>query len=95
MQHDGHSRCVVGISVRGKAAREVQLLIFDPSTYGPDLKKSLETGNRAWHGLLKRGLHTLKKPEYQFVVVEPDMEPLPLVRTASSGIYPQVEPHVC
>jgi hypothetical protein len=71
MQHSGHSRVIVGVSIRGTAKRpETQLLIFDPATYGPDLKNSMLQGKN-WHSKLKRGLHTLKKPEYEFLVVQP------------------------
>jgi len=75
MQHDGHSRVVVGISVRGLgsgSAAETQLLIMDPLTYGPDLRESLGSGTGGWHAMVKRGLHTLKKPEYQFLVINPN-----------------------
>ena len=46
MQHDGHSRVVVGVAVRGMRGGgdkgvATQLLILDPNTYGPDLKASL------------------------------------------------------
>tara|TARA_B110000208_G_scaffold165456_1_gene203679 strand:- start:575 stop:835 length:261 start_codon:yes stop_codon:yes gene_type:complete len=71
MQHNGHSRVIVGIVVRGPAHnRETQLLVFDPSTYGPDLKSALQNDRQGWHLMLKRGLKSLKKPEYEFVVVE-------------------------
>ena len=63
----------MGVSVRGlKNVSDVQLLIFDPATYGPDLRRSLLAGRRGWHSMIKRGLHTLRKPEYQFVVPDPD-----------------------
>jgi len=78
MQHNGHSRVVVGIVLRGNVKnRETQLLVFDPATYGPDLKTKIQTNQQGWHTMLKRGLHTLRKPEYEFVVVKPfdDVDP--------------------
>ena len=73
MQHNGHSRVCVGVSVRGeKDTSNVQLLIFDPATYGPDLKSCILNSKKGWHSMIKRGLHTLRKPEYQFVVPDPD-----------------------
>lgn len=70
MQHNGHARVCFGISVRDN---DFQLLIFDPATYGPGLMNSLLRGGKGWHSMVKRGLHTLRKPEYQFVVPEPDV----------------------
>ena len=32
--------------------------------------------DQAWHSMVKRGLHTLKKQEYQFVVVDPSAPPI-------------------
>ena len=73
MQHNGHSRVVVGVAVRGpKHKRETQLLVFDPASYGPELASKLADNSKGWHGMIKRGLHTLRKPEYEFVVVAPN-----------------------
>jgi hypothetical protein len=98
MQHNGHSRALVGISVRNmggdgggghKDLDQMQLLILDPVTFGPSLKASLESGTNAWHSMVKRGLHTLVKPEYEFVVCDPEKRPsLPLQKT------PVLEHHI-
>ncbi|KAH0449441.1 hypothetical protein IEQ34_020133 [Dendrobium chrysotoxum] len=72
-QHDGHSRTVVGIqmqkSVKGPEER-YSLLILDPGQRTRDLEKTLRDNN-GWQKLIKRGIHTLKKPQYQLCYVDP------------------------
>lgn len=86
MQHNGHSRVVIGVSVRGTPSnRETQLIIFDPATYGPELKHSIARNQRGWHSMVKRGLNTLRKPEYEFVVIEPNIKWNPLRSKCPTG----------
>ncbi|WOK95365.1 hypothetical protein Cni_G04072 [Canna indica] len=72
-QHDGHSRTIVGIQMqKGKCASEHRywLLVLDPAHRTAALEKSL-TDNNGWQKLIKRGVHTLKKPQYQLCYVDP------------------------
>ena len=74
LQHDGHSRTVVGIEKRraaAGAAEETFLLILDPGTHPAELGAALRR-KAGWERLLKRGVATLsRKSEYQLVFVEP------------------------
>ncbi|XP_031496773.1 uncharacterized protein LOC116261955 isoform X2 [Nymphaea colorata] len=72
-QHDGHSRTIIGIQIHKsveKMSREYSLLVLDPSQRTVDLESSLKR-NVGWQRLLKRGVHTLKKPQYQLCYVDP------------------------
>ena len=74
LQHDGHSRTVVGLEKRRAAAgapEETFLLILDPGTPAAELGAALRR-KAGWERLLKRGVATLsRKSEYQLVWVEP------------------------
>ncbi|XP_074365153.1 uncharacterized protein LOC141706240 isoform X2 [Apium graveolens] len=71
-QHDGHSRTIVGIQVtlQRKGGQEYSLLIFDPGHITRDLERSLRD-NKGWEKLIKRGIHTLRKPHYQICYIDP------------------------
>ncbi|PIN02780.1 hypothetical protein CDL12_24702 [Handroanthus impetiginosus] len=71
-QHDGHSRTIVGIQAKQKrnGMQQYNLLIFDPSEKTRALEKSLRE-NVSWQRLIKRGAHTLKKPQYQLCFIDP------------------------
>ncbi|KAK4273800.1 hypothetical protein QN277_017126 [Acacia crassicarpa] len=71
-QHDGHSRTIVGIQVKRErtGALQYSLLIFDPSHKTAALESSLR-GKVGWQRYIKRGIHTLKKPQYQLCYVDP------------------------
>ncbi|KAJ7547802.1 hypothetical protein O6H91_08G105000 [Diphasiastrum complanatum] len=72
-QHQGHSRTIVGIQRCRKnpeAPEEVFLLVLDPSQKTDDLSRALKC-NRGWQRLVKRGVHTLHKAEYQLFYVDP------------------------
>ena len=73
LQHDGHSRTVVGIEKRrpaAGAAEETFLLILDPGTPPAELGAALRR-KTGWERLLKRGVATLsRRSEYQLVWVE-------------------------
>lgn len=72
-QHHGHSRTIIGIQIQkgmhGSQDR-YSLLILDPGQRTADLERSLRDGN-GWQKLIKRGVHTLKKPQYQLCYVDP------------------------
>ncbi|KAL6848487.1 hypothetical protein ACP4OV_021781 [Aristida adscensionis] len=71
-QHQGHSRTIVGIQKKkGHHGSQDQytLLILDPGHRTADLERSLRS-KRGWQSLLKRGVHTLKKPQYQLCYVD-------------------------
>ncbi|KAM3297110.1 hypothetical protein ACQJBY_039140 [Aegilops geniculata] len=72
-QHQGHSRTIVGIQKqkgnRGSQDR-YNLLVLDPGHRTADLERSLTT-KKGWPRLLKRGVHTLRKPQYQLCYVDP------------------------
>ncbi|XP_014522617.1 zinc finger with UFM1-specific peptidase domain protein isoform X2 [Vigna radiata var. radiata] len=71
-QHDGHSRTIVGIQVNYQQKRHLQynLLILDPAQSTAALERSLRQ-KVGWEELIKRGMHTLKKPQYQLCYVDP------------------------
>ncbi|KAL5568079.1 hypothetical protein UlMin_024654 [Ulmus minor] len=71
-QHDGHSRTIVGIQVKHQRNGKQQhnLLVLDPSQRTAALEKSLQD-NVGWQKHIKRGVHTLKKPQYQLCYVDP------------------------
>ncbi|KAK4788016.1 hypothetical protein SAY86_019335 [Trapa natans] len=69
-QHDGHSRTIVGIQVRHLAkGKQHNLLVLDPVHNTKILEASLR-GKSGWQKLIKRGVHTLRKPQYQLCYVE-------------------------
>ncbi|XP_020229025.1 zinc finger-containing ubiquitin peptidase 1 [Cajanus cajan] len=71
-QHDGHSRTIVGIQVNHQQKRHLQynLLVLDPAHSTVALEGSLRQ-KVGWEKLVKRGMHTLKKPQYQLCYVDP------------------------
>ncbi|XXG67014.1 hypothetical protein AAC387_Pa06g0455 [Persea americana] len=72
-QHDGHSRTIVGIQrQKGRygMSSHYTLLVLDPAHRTWALEKSLKE-NFGWQKLIKRGVHTLKKPQYQLCYVDP------------------------
>lgn len=71
-QHDGHSRTIVGIQAKRQTngIYQYNLLILDPAHRTEALAMSLKQ-NFGWQKLIKRGIHTLKKPQYQLCFIEP------------------------
>ncbi|KAL6955483.1 hypothetical protein U1Q18_031918 [Sarracenia purpurea var. burkii] len=71
-QHDGHSRTIVGIQVKHQLKGEIQynLLVLDPAHKTAALERYLKE-NVGWQKLIKRGVHTLKKPQYQLCYIDP------------------------
>ncbi|KAK6250848.1 hypothetical protein SCA6_004853 [Theobroma cacao] len=71
-QHDGHSRTIVGIQVKHQqnGIHQFNLLIMDPSDGTIALERSLKK-NVGWQKLIKRGVHTLKMPQYQLCYIDP------------------------
>lgn len=71
-QHDGHSRTIVGIQFRRQqnGVPQHNLLILDPAHRTVALERSLRE-NAGWKKLIKRGAHTLKKPQYQLCYIDP------------------------
>ncbi|KAJ6376255.1 hypothetical protein OIU77_001091 [Salix suchowensis] len=71
-QHDGHSRTIVGIQSRPQknGVPQYNLLILDPAHRTVALERSLRE-NAGWKKLIKRGVHTLKKPQYQLCYIDP------------------------
>lgn len=69
----GHSRTIVGIERRwlraGAPESEFNLLVLDPGIPTVKLAAALHDGKN-WQRLLKRGVHTLDKPEYQLMYVD-------------------------
>ncbi|XP_020963239.1 zinc finger with UFM1-specific peptidase domain protein isoform X1 [Arachis ipaensis] len=70
-QHDGHSRTIVGIQVKHQRTGTLQynLLILDPAHKTASLEKSLRE-KVGWQRLVKRGIHTLRKPQYQLFLFQ-------------------------
>ncbi|CAM9152532.1 unnamed protein product [Choristocarpus tenellus] len=79
LQHDGHSRTVVGMERRwgmkggGKVEAVDTLLVFDPSHRGKEIKSALQNGGTGWARFLKRGVHTLRRRQFQVVAVRPGL----------------------
>ncbi|KAK3042018.1 hypothetical protein RJ639_001720 [Escallonia herrerae] len=71
-QHDGHSRTIVGVQVKHQrnGMEKYNLLILDPAHKTEALEKSLKE-NVGWQKLIKRGVHTLKKLQYQLCYIDP------------------------
>ncbi|KAL5670712.1 hypothetical protein ACJX0J_022933, partial [Zea mays] len=66
-QHQGHSRTIVGIQKkpdRRGSQEQYSLLILDPGHRTADLERCLRS-KKGWQRLVKRGVHTLRKPQYQ------------------------------
>lgn len=75
LQHEGHSRTIVGIERRtvGRERRpEFHLLLLDPGTPGAKLAAALQSC-QGWQRLLKRGARTLRHGQYQLVWVDPGL----------------------
>ncbi|KGN63324.1 zinc finger-containing ubiquitin peptidase 1 isoform X1 [Cucumis sativus] len=70
-QHDGHSRTIVGIQVKQKCngMQQYNLLILDPAHNTRGLERALRE-NIGWQQLIKRGIHTLNKPQYQLCYID-------------------------
>ncbi|KMT16419.1 hypothetical protein BVRB_3g050470 [Beta vulgaris subsp. vulgaris] len=71
-QHQGHSRTIIGIQVKHEknGRKQYNLLVLDPGHMTEALERSLKE-NFGWQKFLKRGLHTLRKPQYQLCYVDP------------------------
>lgn len=71
-QHEGHSRTIIGIQAtrRRNGIQQYNLLILDPAHRTEALEKSLKQ-NSGWQQQIKRGLHTLKKQQYQLCFIDP------------------------
>lgn len=71
-QHQGHSRTIIGIQVKHQKTglKDYNLLVLDPAHSTEALERSLKQKS-GWQKFLKRGLHTLKKPQYQLCYVDP------------------------
>ncbi|CAD6341660.1 unnamed protein product [Miscanthus lutarioriparius] len=73
-----HSRTIVGIQKKmGHCGSQEQytLLILDPGHRTADLERSLRS-KKGWQRLVKRGVHTLRKPQYQLCYVDPGIASL-------------------
>ncbi|CAN6227107.1 unnamed protein product [Urochloa humidicola] len=70
-QHQGHSRTIVGIQKKKGHGSQDQytLLILDPGHRTADLERTLRS-KKGWQSLVKRGVHTLRKPQYQLCFVD-------------------------
>lgn len=70
-QHDGHSRTIVGIQVtpQRNGMHLHSLLILDPAHRTETLERALQK-KFGWQKLIKRGIHTLKKQQYQLCFID-------------------------
>ncbi|XP_061996119.1 uncharacterized protein LOC133714082 [Rosa rugosa] len=87
-QHDGHSRTIVGIQVKNQhnGMQQHTLLILDPGHRTADLERSLKE-KRGWQKFIKRGVHTLRKPQYQLCYIDPGIssgDEVELLKTVDS-----------
>ncbi|RDY09827.1 Zinc finger with UFM1-specific peptidase domain protein, partial [Mucuna pruriens] len=93
-QHDGHSRTIVGIQVKHQQSGNPQynLLVLDPGHKTAALERSLME-KAGWQKLIKRGVHTLKKQQYQLCYVDPgiaseeEMEKLKTIDSSPSLLH--------
>ncbi|KAJ0705605.1 putative peptidase C78, ubiquitin modifier-specific peptidase 1/ 2 [Helianthus annuus] len=71
-QHDGHSRTIVGIQLKNlpNGMQQSNLLILDPA-HKTQVLESCLSKKVGWQRFIKRGVHTLKKTEYQLCYVDP------------------------
>ncbi|GJW02732.1 zinc finger with UFM1-specific peptidase domain protein isoform X1 [Tanacetum coccineum] len=71
-QHDGHSRTIVGIQMKRlpNGTDQHNLLIFDPA-HKTHVLESCLSKKAGWQRYIKRGVHTLKKTEYQLCYIDP------------------------
>ncbi|KAI3749129.1 hypothetical protein L6452_12731 [Arctium lappa] len=71
-QHDGHSRTIVGIQLKSlpNGVQQYNLLILDPA-HKTQVLKSCLSKKVGWQRFIKRGIHTLKKPDYQLCYMDP------------------------
>ncbi|MCL7049305.1 hypothetical protein MKW94_020510 [Papaver nudicaule] len=70
--HQGHSRTIVGIQrkeAQHGRPKQYTLLILDPGHKTKALEWSLKQ-NFGWQKLVKRGVHTLRKPQYQLCYID-------------------------
>eukprot|EP00049_Salpingoeca_infusionum_P003510 m.67333 g.67333 ORF g.67333 m.67333 type:complete len:702 (+) comp12160_c0_seq11:172-2277(+) len=74
-QHDGHSRLIVGAERRRYKLKPdtISLLVCDPQHSGRYLLRALHDGS--WPKAIKRGLPTLRKPQYQLLFVDGFLDP--------------------
>ncbi|XP_057950454.1 uncharacterized protein LOC131145424 [Malania oleifera] len=90
-QHDGHSRTIVGIQVKHQknGMQQHNLLILDPAHRTAALESSLKE-NFGWQKLIKRGIHTLKKQQYQLCYIDPGIacaEEMEQLKTLDSALF--------
>ncbi|KAL4575697.1 hypothetical protein LXL04_011781 [Taraxacum kok-saghyz] len=71
-QHDGHSRTIVGIQLKSfpNGMQQHNLLILDPAHKTKVLESCLSK-KVGWQRYIKRGVHTLKKLDYQLCYMDP------------------------
>jgi len=67
LQHEGHSRTIIGVE---KRANQINLLIFDPSHFGPALLNDLRNKKLR---KVKKGLDTFVREKYQIVCIEKNL----------------------
>jgi len=87
LQHEGHSRTVVGIErreFRGGQAPEYSLLVFDPGVPPQKLRAALAAG-QGWQKMVRRGVHTLRQGQFQ--VLHVPLEPGKAVAAVGSVAY--------
>ncbi|CAL1365646.1 unnamed protein product [Linum trigynum] len=91
-QHDGHSRTIVGIQCKQQhsyGSPEYTLLILDPAHRTEALERSIKT-NGQWEKSIKRGVHTLKKSQYQICYIDPgiaSIEEMELLKNLDSTYF--------
>ncbi|EFJ45715.1 hypothetical protein VOLCADRAFT_63303 [Volvox carteri f. nagariensis] len=75
-QHEGHSRTIIGIERRrqhrvggGGVAVTTTLLVLDPGSPSAALEAALMQ-RRGWQRFVRRGVHTLTRPQYQLLYVD-------------------------
>ncbi|XP_053877346.1 zinc finger-containing ubiquitin peptidase 1 isoform X1 [Malaclemys terrapin pileata] len=87
MQHQGHSRTIVGIEERKN--RTLCLLIFDPGCPSQEMQKLLKQSNDDTSlKLLRKFVGSLKDKQYQIVAVDGELSPEEkVVRCQASQVF--------
>mmetsp|Transcript_15366 Transcript_15366/g.27431 ORF Transcript_15366/g.27431 Transcript_15366/m.27431 type:complete len:508 (-) Transcript_15366:83-1606(-) len=69
LQHDGHSRTIVGAERDSQNGRITSLLIFDPSTDSSELLADVRDRRRLQK--VRRSVETFTQPRYQLCIISP------------------------
>lgn len=73
LQHDGHSRTVVGIQKTLNEEKVDGVILFDPALDGSFIRSSLIQRNNTWKRQLVKGFKAMNHSRYQVVYILPGL----------------------